>query len=80
MKKIIAIILGIIWAGFTAVCLFVCLVAGPSPDAGIVYLISAVGISVLLPAAIVCVFFYAVYLEDKLKNLKEEKYNEEDTL
>lgn len=24
--------------------------------------------------------FYAVYLEEKLKNLEEKKYNEEDTL
>lgn len=77
MKKVIAVILGIIWTGFVAVCLFICLVTGPAPDAGLIYLISAAGVSVITPVIIVCGYFYVTYLEDKVQDL-EEKHNKEE--
>lgn len=53
IKKTCAVICTI----FIAVNLFICLMCGPAPDATVKYLISAAGISILLPGfACGCIF------------------------
>lgn len=42
---------------------------------GIIYLISAIGISLLLPLLVLCSFIYIVYLQEKVKKLEGEQGN-----
>lgn len=73
MIKVIAVILGIIWAGFTAVCLFMCLIAGPSPDAGIMYLIICDrDIGVIASGYSMCLFLCSI-LGRQVKESEREK-------
>lgn len=53
--------------------LFVCLICGPSPDATIKYLISAAGVSVLLPGFACACVFYIRYLNKKQRDYEKRE-------
>lgn len=64
------ITLSVLYTLFVAVNMFICFMCGPAPDATLRYLVSAAGLSLLLPLMLCISLWINVYLSKRIRDLE----------
>lgn len=71
-KKTTKVFLTVTYSLFLSGNMFICFMSGPDPDTGMKYLVSAAGLSILMPATICLLGWRVLHLEKRIEELEKK--------